>query len=107
MTNTPLESKPLRTDDSRTAYDDKEARRQLVDWTDDKLEQVPLLPVATPLEPGAIYVDLRDPARREFTATDGMNVPVEGLYVARSEVDDRTWKRLLGVRTPERIGHAG
>ena len=52
-------------------------------------------------------VELRDPARREVIATDGMNVPVDGLYVARSEVDDRTWNRLLGVGTPERIAHGG
>jgi hypothetical protein len=50
-------------------------------------------------------VDLRDPARREFTATGDMRVPTDGLYVPKSEVDERTWHRMLGVRTPERIGH--
>ncbi len=58
------------------------------------------------LEQGATYVDLRDPARREFAATGEMQVPSDGLYVPRSEVDDRTWNRLLGMRTPERMGLA-
>jgi hypothetical protein len=93
-------------DHPRTAYDVNEAHRQLVGWTDDELKQIPLLPVCTRLEPGATYVDLRDPARREFAATDEMQVPLDGLYVPKSEVDHRTWIRLLGIRTAERIGLA-
>jgi hypothetical protein len=91
-------------DDPLTAYDVKEAHRQLVDWTDDELKQIPLMPPGARLEQGATYVDLRDPARREFTATGDMQVPADGLYVPKSEVDFRTWNRLLGVRTAERIG---
>ncbi len=90
----------------RTAYDVKEAHRQLVDWTDDDLKQVPLLPAGTRLEQGATYVDLREPARREFTATGDMQVPSDGLYVPKSEVDFRTWNRLLGIRTAERIAQS-
>ena len=90
----------------RTASDVKEAHRQLVDWTEDELKQVPLLPAGARLDQGATYVDLRDPARREFTATGEMQVPPDGLYVPQSEVDRRTWVRLLGVRTAERIGQA-
>jgi hypothetical protein len=88
---------------SRTAYDVKEARHQLVGWSDDELRQIPLMPVGVRLEPGAIYVDLREPARREFTATAEMRVPTDGLYVPKSEVDRRAWYRLLGLRTAERI----
>ncbi|MHB1557933.1 MAG: hypothetical protein ACYC61_10675 [Isosphaeraceae bacterium] len=97
----------LEKDNSRTAYDEKEAHRQLVDWTDDDLKQIPLLPAGARLEQGATYVDLRDPARREFTATGEMQVPIDGLYVPRSEVDFRTWNRLLGNRTPERPSVVG
>ena len=93
-------------DNPRTAYDVKEAHRQLVDWTDDELKQIPLMPAGARLEQGATYVDLRDPARREFTATGEMQVPSDGLYVPKSEVDFRTWNRLLGIRTAERIGQA-
>jgi hypothetical protein len=90
----------------RTAYDVIEAHRQLVEWTDDELRQIPLLPAGSRLEPGATYVDLRDPARREFIATGEMQVPIDGLYVPRNEVDSRHWHRLLGVRIPEGVGHA-
>jgi hypothetical protein len=90
-------------DDARTACDVKEARLQLVGWTDDELGQIPLMPVGARLEPGAVYVDLREPARREFTATQDMHVPADALYVPKSEVDYRMWSRLLGVRTAERI----
>lgn len=89
---------------SRTACDDKEAQRQLPGWSDEDLKQIPLLPTGIPLEQGPTYVDLRDPARREFTATGEMRVPDNGLYVPRSEVPDQLWNRLLGVRTLERMG---
>jgi hypothetical protein len=97
---------PDQTEPTRTAFDVQEAHRQLVDWSDDDLKQVPLLPAGARLEQGATYVDLRDPARREFAATGEMQVPLDGLYVPRSEVDDRTWNRLLGIRTPERVVQA-
>src|SRR4051794_1027703 len=71
-------------DFSRTAYDVKEARLQLVGWSDDDLRQIPLMPVGARLEEGATYVDLREPARREFAATGDMRVPPDGLYVPRS-----------------------
>jgi hypothetical protein len=32
-----------------------------------------------------------------------MQVPADGLYVPKSEVDQRAWSRLLGIRTAERI----
>jgi hypothetical protein len=94
------------TEHPRTAQDVEEAHRQLIGWTEDELGQVPLLPVGVRLDAGATYVDLRDPARREFTATGEMQVPPDGLYVPRSGVDHRTWVRLLGVRTAEWIGQA-
>ncbi len=86
---------------ARTAFDVKEAQRQLPGWSDDDLRLIPLLPAGNPLEPGATFVDLRDPARREFKATGEMRVPDGGLYVPRSEVPDQLWNRLKGVRTPE------
>jgi hypothetical protein len=94
-------------DNPRTAYDEKEAHRQLVDWQDAELKQVLLLPAGARLEHGATYVDLRDPARREFTATGDMQVPIDGLYVPKTEVDYRIWNRLLGNRTPDRTVATG
>ncbi len=87
----------------RTAHDVEEAHRQLVGWTEDELKQVPLMPIGARLDEGATYVDLRDPARREFAASAEMQVPPDGLYVPRSAVDHRIWVRLLGLRTADRI----
>ena len=51
MIDTLSESPHLDKDHPRTANDEKEAHRQLVDWTDDDLKQVPLLPAGARLEP--------------------------------------------------------
>jgi len=93
-------------DNPRTAFDDKEAHRQLVGWSDDDLKQIPLLPAGSRLEQGATYLDLCDPARREFTATGDMRVRPDGLYVPKTEVHYHLWNRLLGIRSPERTGQA-
>ena len=59
-----------------------------MDWSDEELRQVPAA-----ARGGAgwsrvpTYVDLRDPARREFTATGEMQVPIDGLYVPKTEVE--------------------
>lgn len=105
MTDNPIDSgaRPAK-EPPRTAFDVKEAHRQLVGWTEEELRQIPLLPAGVRLDEGATYVDLRDPARREFAATGEMAVPADGLYVPKSEVDHKTWVRLLGLRTAERIG---
>src|SRR2546430_1403769 len=50
---------------ARTAYDVKEAHRQLEGITDDALKQIPVLGPGARLEQGATYIDLRDPRRRE------------------------------------------
>lgn len=89
----------------RTAAHIHEARLQLVDWNDDDLGLVSLLPIGARLDEGALYVDLRDPARREFTGTAEMRVPPDGLYVPKAAVEPRIWARILGVRTAERLTH--
>jgi hypothetical protein len=94
-------------DNPRTAFDVKEVHRQLMGWTDDDLKQIPILPAGSRLEQGATYVDLRDPTRRELTATGEMRVPPLGLYVPKTEVHYQMWNRLLGVQTPERTGQGG
>src|SRR5438477_8598995 len=42
-------------DNPRTAFDVKEAHRQLVGWTDDDLKQIPILPAGSRLEQGAKF----------------------------------------------------
>jgi hypothetical protein len=88
----------------RTAYDVKEAHRQLEGFTDDSLKRIPILPAGSRLEQGATYLDLRDPSRREFTAIGAMRAGTDNLYVPKSEVDYQLWNLLRGVTDPARTG---
>ena len=88
----------------RTAFDVKEAHRWLDGFTDDLLKQIPILPAGSRLEQDASYLDLADPARREFKATGDMEAGPDHLYVPKSEVDYQLWNRLIGVTNPARTG---
>ena len=85
---------------ARTAYDLKEAHRLLEGITDDGLKQIPVLWPGARLEQGATYVDLRDPSRRQFTATGDMQAGEDNWYVPKASVDHELWNRLIGVRSP-------
>ncbi len=89
--------------DSRTAYDLKDAHRLLEGITDDGLKQIPVLPEGARLEQGATYIDLRDPQRREFKATGDMAADRDHWYVPKDAVDYELWNRLIGVTNPERL----
>jgi hypothetical protein len=86
-----------------TAYDVTEVHRLLQGFSDAELKQIPVLPEGSRLEQGAKYIDLADPARREFTATGDVHVQPGAYYVPKHEVDYVLWNRLLGVRDPERL----
>lgn len=92
--------------DSHTAYDVKDLHRQLSDLQDDELKRIPILPVGSRLEQGATYLDLRDTARGEFTATGDMQAEPGGWYVRKDSIDYQLWNRIVGVRNPERLGEA-
>jgi hypothetical protein len=89
--------------DSRTAYDLKDAHRMLEGITDDGLKQIPVLPEGARLEQGGTYIDLRDPGRREFKATGDMVASREHWYVPKDAVDYQLWNRLIGIENPERL----
>ena len=91
-------------DNPRTVYDVKEAHRLLHDVTDDQLKKIPILPAGSRLEQDATYIDLADPARKEFKATSGMEAGPDSLLVPKSEVDYQLWNRLRGVTDPARTG---
>jgi hypothetical protein len=87
-----------------TAYDWKDVHRALNDaFADDELRQIPVLPEGERLQQGATYVDLRDPARREFTARGDMSADPAHRYVAKDAVPYSLWNRLVGVDDPERL----
>jgi hypothetical protein len=61
------------------------------------------LPEGSRLEQGAKYIDLADPARRQFTATGDVHVQPGGYYVPKHEVDYVLWNRLIGITDSERL----
>lgn len=91
---------------ARTARDIKELHWRMRDLHDDDLAQIRVLPVGSRLEQGATYIDLNDPARREFTASGNMTAEVENYFVPKTEVPYQIWNRLLGVEYPERTGES-
>lgn len=91
---------------ARTAYEIKAIHRQFNGFTDDELKRIPVMPSGSRLEQGATYVDLQDPALREFQATGDMQADANHWYVPKSEVDYQLWNRLIGVTDPERLGEA-
>ena len=88
---------------ARTAYDLKDAHRLLEGITDDGLKQIPVLTEGTRLEQGGTYIDLRDPHRREFTATGDMVAGRDNWYVPKDSVDYQLWNRLIGIHNAERL----
>lgn len=92
--------------DAPTAYDIKEIHDMLGNLTDDNLRQIPVLPAGTRLKQGAIYIDLRDPGRKEFKARGDMQASSDTWYVPKSEVDYQLWNELIGVRDAARLGES-
>src|SRR5213082_3331185 len=88
---------------ARSAYDVKEAHRMLEGLTDDALKQIPVLWPGARLEQGAVYLDLRDPQRREFKATGDMMADGDHWYVPKDGVDYELWNRLIGISNPDRL----
>ena|SRR5581483_3531326 len=89
--------------DARTAYDIKDAHRNLQALADDDLKQIPVLPRGTRLEQGATYLDLRDLDAGEFTATGDMEASQGHWYVPKTQVPYPLWNLLIGVGNPQRL----
>jgi hypothetical protein len=90
----------------RSARDHKEVNRALSGrFTDDELQSIPILDAGQRLQQGATYMDLRDPERREFTATGEMEA--NGVVVPKAEVPYSVWNRLRGIDDPERTAGEG
>ena len=86
-----------------TSRDVKEAQRVLESITDDALKQIPVIWPGMRLEQGATYIDLRDPRRREFTATGDMSAREDNWYVPKDAVDYELWNRLIRITNPDRL----
>jgi len=87
----------------RTAYDIKEVHQLLRDYNDDELRRILILPEGARLEEGAIYLDVRNPARCPFKATGGMMAGPHHYYVPKARIEYPLWNRLIGVIDPARM----
>lgn len=87
-----------------TAHDHKELHGMLSDFTSDELREIPVVRPGERLHQGATYLDLSgsEGARREFTATGGMQAEEGELLVPKSEVPYTLWNRLRGIDDPKR-----
>jgi hypothetical protein len=89
-----------------TAFDVKGAHDALQGLSDDELKQISILPPGSRLEQGAVYIDLRDPGRQEFSARGDMTAGRENWFVPKSDTPYWIWNRLIGVKNPERLDQA-
>ena len=87
-----------------TAYDLEELHDRLSDFTNQELQQIPVLKPGTRLQQGATYINLNDPLPQEFTGMGDMSAEDSNYIVPKSNVDYQLWNRLLGVENTERTG---
>ena len=65
----------------QTAEDLKELHDRLDQFTKAELKQIPILKSGTRLKQGAVYIDLNDPSRQEFTAMGDMSAEKDNLFI--------------------------
>jgi hypothetical protein len=87
---------------ARTARDVKDVHALLRDWSDDDLDEVPIVPAGSRLEQNATYLDLAASQPREFTATANMMATPQQRLVEKSTVPYQIWNRLRGVTDVQR-----
>ena len=80
---------------NHTTYEIKELHERMPEFTDDELKSVPVLRLASRLEQGATYIDLRHPENGEFVALGDQQAELLNWYVPKSEVGYELWNRLV------------
>ncbi|MBD0337468.1 MAG: hypothetical protein ICV62_18430 [Cyanobacteria bacterium Co-bin13] len=86
-----------------TAADIKELYNRMEGYSKDDLRQIPILKPGARLKQGAVYLNLSDPARNEYTAMADMSVDEGNYVVPKTEVGYELWNRLRGVEDPARL----
>ncbi len=78
----------------KTAYDYRDRLQSITGWSDDDLRRLPIYEGET-FQPGEIYFNLNLPERGPYRPT-ARDRPIRGyLYVAKGEVPDHVWLRLI------------
>jgi hypothetical protein len=79
----------------RSAAEIKHLTRQLQQFNNDELEQIPILRKGERLQQGAVYLDLASSATEPITATGNMAAGDDHLYVPKAETPYTYWNRLV------------
>lgn len=80
----------------RTAADISDLPAPMSDYSSDDLKRIPVLKPGTRLEQGAKYINLKDPARKEFAGMAADAVDEGDYIVPKSEVGYDLWNQLVG-----------
>ncbi|MFZ5890729.1 MAG: hypothetical protein ACOY0T_06725 [Myxococcota bacterium] len=81
---------------TRPASTLKTLPQKLPEFSYEELEQIPVVVPGSRLKARAVYVDLHDPNRREFTAGDNHLSSDGHAFIPKAEVPYELWNRLVG-----------
>lgn len=76
--------------------DDKRVHSILPKLSDDQLGRLSILESGTPLEQGAVYLDLNDLERGSFKAIGGQEVGAKDRIIAKKMTDYELWNEIAG-----------
>jgi hypothetical protein len=81
----------------------KTLMHRLTDFSDHELAQIPIVPPATQLRQGAVYLDLRGATPVPFVATGEMRAEEHNCYAPKAEVPYEIWNRLVEILGPAQL----
>ena len=81
----------------QTAAEIDELRSRLQGYSDDELQRIPVLKSGTRLKQGATYINLKDPARNEYTGMANHSAMEDDYIIPKAEISYELWNRLTAV----------
>lgn len=75
---------------------DKRVGKLLPEFTGDQLSQLSILEPGTPLEQGAVYLDLDDREKGPFKAIGGQEIGAKQRIIAKKMTDYELWNEIAG-----------
>lgn len=89
--------------DAENAESDKQVGNLLPDLTSDELSRLSILEPGTPLEQGAVYLNLNEREKGPFKAIGGQEVGSDDKIIAKSMTDYEMWNEIAGRDDEPRI----
>jgi hypothetical protein len=89
--------------EAAAGHTDKRVGKLLSNMTDDMLARLSILEPGTPLEQGAVYLDLNDLQRGPFKAIGGQEVGGKDRIIAKKMTDYELWNEIAGRDDEARI----